>query len=238
MSEFFLRPSPPSPPKTRQEMVRRARELAGRTVADIADQFGLVVPPDLKRHKGWLGCLVETALGADATSRDVPDFRFLGVELKTIPVDRTGKPFETTFVCTVPMAEVGEGRWEESRVKRKLAEVLWVPVLAERGLPLSHRIVGEPLHWCLDGEDEAALRADWEELVGLIGRGGIDEVTAKMGRYLQIRPKAAHGRVRRTTIDAEGDLHEAQPRGFYLRPSFTGALLQRAFAVARPAVKG
>ena len=41
----------------------------------------------------------------------------------------------------------------------------------------------------------------------------------------QLRPKAAHGRVRTTVAGAEGERIATVPRGFYLRARFTGAIL-------------
>jgi DNA mismatch repair protein MutH len=98
---------------------------------------------------------------------------------------------------------------------------------------VAERRLGQPLLYELCPEDEAVLRADWEELSGYIGRGHVEALTGHLGRFLQIRPKAAHSRARRLGIDAEGAPFAALPRGFYLRPSFTGAILERHFALPR-----
>jgi DNA mismatch repair protein MutH len=175
---------------------------------------------------------VERALGADAASRDEPDFRGLGVELKTLPVDGAGRPVETTFVATIPLHLVGDVPWEGSRVQRKLRRVLWVPVEGERARPVGDRRVGAALLWSPDPDQEAALRFDWEELSGIIGRGDIESITAHLGRFLQVRPKAAHSRVRRTAIDAEGEVTRTMPRGFYLRTCFTAEILRQHYRLA------
>lgn len=224
-------PFPPvsGPPEDEATLFSRARALAGWSLAEVAGAVGQAVPPDLRRHKGWVGNLVERALGADAASRDEPDFTALGIELKTLPVDARGRPCETTFVATIPLDEVGEQPWEISRVRRKLARVLWVPYQGDRSIPLAERRLGEPLLWSPSAEEEAFLRHDWEELAGLIGRGDVEAITAHLGRFLQVRPKAAHGRVRRRAIDAEGTVIETLPRGFYLRTQFTEAILRRHF---------
>lgn len=223
----------PSPPEDEATLMHRAEALMGKSLAEVAAPLGLRVPPDLKRHKGWVGQLAEQALGAEASSLDEPDFRRLGIELKTLPVDRWGRPVETTFVATVPLHEVGETPWEESRVRRKLARVLWLPVQGERALPLAERRFGRALLWALEPELEAILRFDWEELSGIIGRGEIEAVNARMGTYLQVRPKAANASVRTRSVDAEGVMIHTQPRGFYLRTQFTAALLARHFALPR-----
>ena len=217
------------PPQSEDELTARAEAIAGRTFGEVAARAGVSVPPDLTRHKGWVGNLMERVLGADAASRDEPDFRQIGVELKTLPVDAGGKPLESTFVATIPLGEVGEVAWEQSRVWRKLARVLWLPVEGTRSVPLATRRVGAAILWSPSVEQQRALRYDWEELAGIIGRGDIDAVTGKLGRYLQVRPKAAHGGVRTQAIDAEGEMHMTLPRGFYLRTQFTQQIMRAHF---------
>jgi DNA mismatch repair protein MutH len=222
-------PSFVAPPENVAQLLERARALEGRHLGELATSLGLEAPPNLKRHKGWVGQLVERLLGADAASRDEPDFRGLGIELKTLPIDRRGVPCESTFVCTVPLHEVGETAWSESRVRRKLAHVLWVVVQGDRDVPVPRRRVGAALLWQPNAEQERALAADWEEIAGRIGRGDIESISARLGQFLQMRPKAAHSRVRMRAIDAEGELTMTLPRGFYLRAKFTHAIVRRHF---------
>jgi len=220
-----------APPSSEGELRARAATIAGRTLGEIASGLGLTVPSSLVRAKGWVGQLVERALGASSASRDCPDFAELGIELKTVPVDGRGRPVESTFVCTIPLRELCEVPWEQSRVRRKLDRVLWVPVQGEHGVAIAERRIGTALLWRPDEEQEALLRFDWEELSGTIGRGGIESLTAHLGRHLQVRPKAAHSRVRRRAMDAEGELSQTMPRGFYLRATFTAEILRRHYAL-------
>ncbi len=218
-------------PVSEVELAARAAALAGLTLGELAAELGVVVPPDLRRAKGFPGQLVERALGATAGSRAEPDFPDLGVELKTIPVDERGRPCESTFVCTIDSAAIGRVEWERSLVRRKLLRVLWVPVEGTRSLVVGARRIGAALLWSPSPEQEAALRFDWEELAGLIGRGDVEQVTGHLGRHLQVRPKAAHGRARRRALDPDGTSFAALPRGFYLRASFTAALLAQHYVL-------
>ena len=220
-----------SAPESEAELLARARELAGLSIAQLAQRFSLLAPPDLRRAKGFVGALVERALGASAGSRAAPDFEALGIELKTLPVDSRGRALESTFVCTIPLVEIGEVEWLSSRVRRKLSRVLWVPVQGERQIPVPERRIGEPLLWALTPEAEAALRFDWEELAGIIGRGDVESITGHIGRCLQIRPKAADSHARRRGIDADGVGFAALPRGFYLRASFTSEIVRQNYAL-------
>ena len=219
------------PPESEAELLGRARALSGLTIAQLAGRFALAAPPDLRRHKGFVGALVERALGATAGSRAAPDFEALGIELKTLPVDARGRALESTFVCTIPLIEIGEVEWLSSRVRRKLRRVLWVPVEGERQIPVPERRIGEPLLWSLTEAAETALRFDWEELAGIIGKGDVETITGHLGRCLQIRPKARDSHARRRGIDGDGARFAALPRGFYLRATFTSEILRQNYAL-------
>ena len=209
----------------------RADSLAGLTLGELADQYQLLVPQDLRRNKGWVGLLFERHLGATARSRAEPDFPHLGIELKSLPVDQMGKPLESTFVCSIELTQLADCEWESSRLVKKLQHVLWVPVEAQRDVPLTARRIGTPIFWQPDPEQAALLKADWEALSLLIAQGRTGEVTAHLGQVLQVRPKAAKGGSRRRALDDEGALYDEQPKGFYLRTSFTAAIIKNSLRV-------
>jgi DNA mismatch repair protein MutH len=220
-----------SAPATEVELLARAQALAGTRLGELALRLGRPVPPDLRRAKGFVGQLVEHALGAAASSRSGPDFAELGIELKTLPVDRGGRPVESTFVCTIALCDVGDIEWEDSPVRAKLARVLFVPVEGERERPVAERRLGTPLCWSPSAEEERDLKFDWDELSGRIGRGDVESITGHLGRYLQVRPKAADSHARRRALDADGVAFRALPRGFYLRAVFTARIVRAHYAV-------
>ena len=69
-------------PQSEAELLLRAKAIAGLTFAELATELNLPIPRDLKRNKGWVGMLIETALGAQAGSKPEQDFAHLGIELK------------------------------------------------------------------------------------------------------------------------------------------------------------
>jgi len=207
-----------APPRDEAELLARARALCGMPI----EAGGL-------HGKGKVGEQVERALGATGGSTATWDFPELKIELKTIPVDAaTGAPSESTFVCAVSLADAERAEWETSWARAKLSRVLWVPIEATAE---GKRRVGAPQLWSPTPEQDRVLAADFEEIFGRIGIGDIEGITARVGRWLQLRPKAAHGRVRTTVAGAEGELVSTVPRGFYLRASFTGAILRDALAM-------
>ncbi|CAM7780820.1 DNA mismatch repair endonuclease MutH [Atlantibacter hermannii] len=224
----LLRPMP-APPEDESQLLAQAQSLAGYTLSELAALANIPIPADLRRDKGWTGVLLERWLGATAGSKPEQDFAALGVELKTIPVDRYGRPLETTFVCVAPLTGNSGVVWETSHVRHKLKRVLWMPVEGERSLPLGERRVGSPLLWSPSIEEEEQLRRDWEELMDLIVLGQVERITARHGEVLQLRPKAANSKALTEAIGIHGEPILTLPRGFYLKKNFTAALLARHF---------
>ena len=78
-----------NPPETDDELLHRAQQIAGLTLLQLANQLAEPVPEKLHHAKGWIGQLLEKALGATAGSLPEPDFQQLGIELKTTEIDLT-----------------------------------------------------------------------------------------------------------------------------------------------------
>ncbi len=219
-----------TPPASEAELLQRARSLAGRTFGALAEQLGQPVLDDPRHAKGWIGQLLEAALGATAGSRAVPDIELLGVEMKTLPVDAQGVPVESTFVSSLNMNDPDSlSGWERSPVRKKLARVLWVPVEGAREIPLAQRRIGMALLWSPSAEQDAALRKDWEEIADMVLGGFIEQITGHHGKHLQLRPKGANAQALRWGSDEYGAPVKVRPRGFYLRPSFTAELLRQSY---------
>ena len=217
-------------PSTIDELLDRAEALAGLTLGELAQSENIRVPNDFKREKGWSGQLLELALGAEAGSKAQQDFANIGVELKTIPIDVNGYPLETTYVCYAHLVDVAGIHWATSSVRNKLNKVLWVPIDGRRDIPPSERTIGTPFLWSLQGQQEAYLRQDWEEIMDMIAMGNIEKVTARYGEYMQLRPKAANGSVLTDAIGKNGQIIQTRPRGFYLRKEFTRKILDDYFS--------
>lgn len=211
---------------TETELLEKAQWLAGFSLGEIATLLHIPVPMNLKRDKGWVGMLIETALGAKAGSKAEQDFAHLGIELKTIPLNHQGLPLETTFVSLAPLTDNHGIIWQTSHVRHKLQRVLWIPIEGERDIPLAERRIGLPILWAPTPEQEYALQQDWEELMELIVFGRLNEINASLGEVLQLRPKGANNRARTGAINYKGEKIEALPLGFYLRKSFTAQILK------------
>jgi DNA mismatch repair protein MutH len=219
-----------APPNSEEQLLDRARKFAGLTLKELATTYKQPLPENTRHAKGWMGQLLETSLGATASSRAEPDFQLINVELKTLPLTPSGKPKESTYVCTVPLSHLHEQEWSTSWFKRKLQRVLWLPIEADKRIPLAERHIGNAILWSPNETETRQLQQDWEELMELVCLGKLEQITSHMGRYLQIRPKGANAKSLTTTLDEEGNTIQTLPRGFYLRPEFTQRIIQSHYA--------
>lgn len=213
-------------PQNETELLQRAKSIAGLNLGELAAELKMIVPPDLKRDKGWVGMLIETALGAKAGSKAEQDFAHLGIELKTIPINSVGYPLETTFVSLAPLIQNSGVNWETSHVRYKLSKVLWIPVQGERQISLAERYIGNPILWQPSLEQERRLQQDWEELMDYIVLGKVEKINARLGEVLQLRPKGANSKALTKGIGQNGEVIQTLPLGFYLRKEFTAEILR------------
>jgi DNA mismatch repair protein MutH len=220
---------PPLPPNI-HVLQATARSLVGRSIGELAQALNQMPPEEPARAKGWTGRLLEIALGAPADAAAGPDLVHLGIELKSLPLDRSGKPKESTWVCTAPMNGRLPPHWRDSPPWHKLSHVLWIPIQAEPNIPYLERRIGVPFLWQPNAEEDAELAADYAAILELIAHGELAHLDARVGKALQIRPKAADGAQTTLSWDGEGRPTTTRPRGFYLRRSFTTRLLDRQFA--------
>ncbi|VEG90112.1 DNA mismatch repair endonuclease MutH [Legionella spiritensis] len=212
-------------PKSEEELIEQCHRIEGLSLSQLAAGLGLVFPGEQTRRKGWTGLAIELALGATAGSKSIPDFCHLGIELKTIPLNKQGNPAESTFVTSIPLLTVHRQQWLTSQCCQKLRRVLWIPVEGDKMIPFEHRRIGRAMLWSPTTEQETILSKDWEELTTMISTGQLEEINAAMGDYLQVRPKAANTQSLCYGFDSEGNKILTLPRGFYLRACFTKQLL-------------
>lgn len=217
------------PPASTQELLKRCADIAGYSLAELAESAGIALAKDLRRNKGWVGQLIEWHLGATAGSRPEQDFKHLGIELKTIPIDQQGKVLETTFVCSAPILHTNKLTWENSNVRNKISKVLWVPVQGERNIRLGERIVGNGFLWSANQQQAFLLASDWNEIMEKIALGKIESISARDGQVMQLRPKAANGRCLTNAFGEDGTLIKVRPRGFYLKKPFTQSIINQQF---------
>ena len=220
-------------PLSKDELIVRAQALEGITIGELASAIGATIPEGRRSTKGFIGQLLEKALGADPEALDLPDFPALGIELKSIPVADSMllKPVESTFLASISMAYADRAEWQGSRLRHKLASVLWIPVEGKWKGELAERCIRAPRFWNPTDAELDALKADWMDLMGAIGAGNAAQLTGRDGKYIQVRPKAAHSKVR-VAAPNEHSVDMQHPLGFYMRASATKGILQEGSMLA------
>ncbi|MDI9818789.1 MULTISPECIES: DNA mismatch repair endonuclease MutH [unclassified Legionella] len=208
-----------------EELLERCHLIEGLSFRQLASLLQIPIPTAPPKRKGWAGLAIELALGATAGTKSAPDFLHLGIELKTLPLNNEGKPAESTFITSIPLLTVHHQQWLTSQCYAKLKRVLWLPIEGDKAIPYEHRRIGRGLLWSPDATQEAILSSDWQELTSMIGTGHLEEISAQIGQYLQVRPKAANARSLCYGFDYEGNKILTLPRGFYLRTSFTSQII-------------
>lgn len=218
-----------SPPLTQEELLHRCYQIAGKTLGMLAQEMGQQTPSSLVYAKGWIGQLIEKTLGANAVNLDQPDFIDLGIELKTLPINAQGVPCESTYICTASIPNQ-DTHFEQSRVFRKMAKMLWIPVEDTQNKPIADARIGTAILWSPPTAIKNQLRQDWEEITELITLGHFENLSAHIGEYLQIRPKAANAKTFIQVIDHQGKQINIVPKGFYVRTKLTRQIVQEHYA--------
>jgi DNA mismatch repair protein MutH len=197
---------------------------AGRSVDDVAP-----APAGAPANKGGVGQRLERALGLRPQHDDVDD-PASGVEVKTLPfrLDGAGRPrvAEATYVTAATATDLVRETWATSRARRKLRRVLFIPVERTRG---GVGRIGTSFLYEPDAPTWQRLQQDWEDLADLVARGLGFAVSSRRGTILHLRPKARDAAVL-TRVDVVDDADVAlRPQGFYLRRTFTQALVDARF---------
>ena len=207
------------------DLIAKYKAIAGLTFLQLAAKLNLVIPDNPLSRKGFIGMAIEQALGANSGNKSQPDFKNLGIELKTLPLNQFGKTAESTFITSIPLLTIHQQTWKTSQCYAKLKRVLWVPIEDDVRVEYAHRRIGEGILWSPTIDDEKILASDWDELTFLVSTGQIEKINAGLGEYLQIRPKGANSQALCYCYDEFGNKVKTMPRGFYLRSSFTTRIL-------------
>lgn len=215
------------PPGSEAELIQRCQSMAGKTLAQLAQQCRWQLPTSTTQGKGWAGQLIETILGTSAGNHAQPDFVELAIELKTLPLNHRLIPAESTYVTNIPLLTIHRQTWETSTCWQKLKRVLWLPIEGDNSISIQDRRVGMGFIWSPSAQQARCLQQDWEEHIERIVCGELEDIDATSGLYLQIRPKAANSRTLTDAFDKSGNRIQTLPRGFYLRPTFTKAILEQ-----------
>ena len=70
-----------------------------------------------------------------------------------------------------------------------------------------------------------------KKLTDMIVLGEVEKISGKHGQVMQLRPKAAHSKVKTAAFNKNGEPFQTLPRGFYLKIPFTHMLIKKHLIV-------
>ena len=207
-----------------QELLSHAARLKGLSLEEILlalkDQKLLTSYRD-GRGKSGAGLVVEACFGIPPNPTPEPDFPVCGVELKTLPLVRSGRGLrvkERTSISQIDYDELNRETWATASVRKKLRSVLFVFVLMTPGRPLEARIYDSRI-WHPDDEDIIIFEMDWTRTQELVRKGLAHQITESEAWALSASRKGA--RNDQDLVRQPNSSIRAMRRAFALKPSFT-----------------
>ena len=209
---------------TKAAILARARLLEGHVMGDIAD--ARFTASEARRGKGEVGAAVEHFFGIPSNRRQEADFPGAGIELKVVPLRRSGtvtRVKERTVISMIDYASLVLETWGSASVRKKL-KILFIFFEHLPDHPKSTFPIRGVVYWEPDEATEAFIRADWERVAANVRQGSAHLLSESDGRILGPCTKGVDSRSLRS--QPFGDV-KARSRAFALKPSFTLDLYER-----------
>jgi DNA mismatch repair protein MutH len=125
------------------------------------------------------------------------DFQRFGVEIKTVPVDSSGRPVESTSFPTFIHEELAFETWEDSDLLGRLNRILFILIERAKGQPQEEAVVRRAFFWSPSEAELRAIRMEWEQFRDLIVQGHAAHLPkASETVYIHVRPKGRDARDR------------------------------------------
>lgn len=197
----------------RNEAVPKLKELEGKDLRKLADQYHVTVWKGEKLNKGWAGHTIERYLDLPLNSAQSPNFG--SWELKVVPLKRNkaGELVvkETMAITMIDSVNVLAKPFRESHLLAKLKKAVICARAFESKNEESSLLVRVATFDLDDRNTFAQVERDYEEVRETIKRDGFEALTGKMGTLVQPRTK--------------GPGHGSTSRAFYARIPFVKHIL-------------
>jgi DNA mismatch repair protein MutH len=214
---------------TSEEILAKARELEGRVLGSLPGASFTAVSGGLGRAE--VGHAIEAHFGIPRNSLPLPDFPEAGIELKVVPLRRSGRGLgvkERTVISQIDYGKLMDETWSTASVRTKL-KILFVFFEHIDGRPKSTFPIRRVHLWEPDDLTNALIRADWERVFAKVRQGRAHELSESDGSLMGPCTKGATGASRRSQPFGS---EPARPRAWALKPFFTLSLYR---AIANPA---
>jgi DNA mismatch repair protein MutH len=203
-----------------------ARLLVNRRVGELVDV--LASEQQGTYTKGSVGRYVETFFGIEANSEAGPDLPEAGIELKSVPLQGSGRgPYtakERTFITAIDYSTVVDQSFDGSPLDLKSRYTLYVFYEWRRDVPIAaFKVLGVLLHE-RDELDELMLRELHAHVQQAVRRGRAHEISEGDTWGVGAATKDAGGKWVAQPFSPE----RARRRAFAYKPAYTTRLWQLA----------
>ncbi len=180
-----------------------AAEFEARTLATLSsyvgrpfDQLASLAGREGKQGKAAVAQVVRALIGERAKGRS-GDFLRFGVEVKTVPVDQSGRVVELMSFPAFVHEELVFEDWELSDLLGRLNRLLIVPVHRGPRTSLAETRMGQPIFWSPSETELDGIHQEWERFKALIEAGEARNLPLpSMTQYIHVRPKARNAQDR------------------------------------------
>lgn len=209
----------PYNPADVDSIVEYAVRLEGHTLREF---LGLQSIEDPHKRRGAFGdALEKDYFLLELNSSPEPDFKEVGLELKSTPLKRNAKgrlsAKERLTVGQINYMDVVDETFETSHFRKKIKDVLIVSYEWVKDISPVDYVVDLVFRWHIPEEDLPQIRHDWETVVGKIRAGHAEDISCSDTIYLEAVTKAANSRV--TTPQPFSPV-EAKPRAWAFKRSY------------------
>ena len=168
----------------KEAILARASLLEGRFLGDIAGAS--FTATEARRGKAEVGAAIESFFGIPPNSRREADFPGAGIELKVVPLRRTGhgvRVKERTVISIIDFDELALETWDTASVRHKL-KILFVFFEHLADLPKSSFPIKAILYWEPDASTNDFIRDDWVRVLTKVRHGQAHDLSESDGRIM------------------------------------------------------
>ena len=193
--------------------------------------------PLSQRTKGWAASVVEGLFGEKANNSRKRDLDTL--ELKTFGVDEGWTPIERFLpLCAFNWQEVNDQSFSESKIRNKIMQQLWIPILKnENGLGpnatvegIGDFILGPPMIWIPTEVQSNSMAEDYNRVRIKVMSGSHEDVRASnftsINEYLVPNTAGANKLEKTSYHSQDGRIHNnVKRRKWNLKREIVGEII-------------
>lgn len=197
----------------RKEAIAKLKELQGKDLRKLAEDYNVTVWKNGKLNKGWAGHVIERHLGLPLNSAQSPNFGSWELKMTSLKRLKNGNITmkETMAITMIDPVNVMQWDFEESHLLAKLKKIVVCARMFESKEEKSSLLVKVNTFDLSDPLLYNQIKADYDLVRSTIKTKGFDDLTGKMGIFVQPRTKGAG--------------HGSKSRAFYARKLFVSKIL-------------